>query len=1014
MKAFIQDKERLLDSANDLLKTGVYAENLVKVIENTPTDKVFTIGVFGGWGTGKSSVIRTAQEKIEKAHSDVKFITYDAWKYANDSFRRMFLLKIQQELHMKQTEEMQRFYQSEVAEAEPKTKLNAKGLAIATGVLIAISAILFFIPGVTIEWKVAVPTIGTLGTFLVALLNGCFYDLKLSYSKPALFAPEQFEDCFKEMMSKCLKRRNWFQKRWCAIKDYVETGQTSVVGLEKLVVVIDNIDRCPSEMAYQLLTDIKTFLSNAEYNLVFVVPVDDEALKKHLFRRWNKQNAEEINKEKEEFLRKFFNVTLRIKPHQETELQHFAHEINRENNLGYSNDTLAIVAKEFADNPRRIIQLLNNLSGDLALYDDDFVAKYETAICAALILQEEYPDFYKKAAKDFDIIRQFGEEKAKKENGEPNQSLLAFMRVADVVLKQTPLEALQRIFTNTSSIFSDLPQEVQKAVRTYDAAKVQEFASANEQLRTNLMDYVLETLKTDVKYGATTQTTQWIELLSRLFDGKVFGSSRFVEIDTALSPFYQPAIPAVNCPDALCALGCQMSQKGVCRLRDAIVSYLTEENVKDSSNFESVLHAYLTHFTTEKDCNEIAAVVENHYVDNPIEQDLPFTDTQKQILFGDSFMARQIENLPATDDEARIEDIVWCIKNNHSLSGDTYSALFSKFIELFGERRGKGKEQFLKLVKDLQPVFGALATGSLSIELEPLYSHITDTRGIPHPSYRNNTGYDTQKSIINEVDEEEAKGLLTFCYEVLRISGGKVDVSASIDSLYALCREDVVKGALAMHSNGLPIAQLASVLIKVDDYNNSDELKLLEVLLARSESGNMMLSDDVVKSKVQSLVDNASIGEVEALLKRLVADEQIKNYVADYVASLNSDVINQLPTSVAKHAVSTFKKENAESYKDNDDFLILVLKQGNASQVKEVVRLMKAKLNAEQDIDRVVKVLENLYTKDLSLLQSVVGDLRVIKESDSVDDSTKQKIDALANRLQPLKKKNIVEKIIGK
>ena len=176
----------------------------------------------------------------------------------------------------------------------------------------------------------------------------------------------------------------------------------------------------------------------------------------------------------------------------------------------------------------------------------------------------------------------------------------------------------------------------------------------------------------------------------------------------------------------------------------------------------------------------------------------------------------------------------------------------------------------------------------------------------------------------------------------------------------------------------------------------------------------MMLSDDVVKSKVQSLVDNASIGEVEALLKRLVADEQIKNYVADYVASLNSDVINQLPTSVAKHAVSTFKKENAESYKDNDDFLILVLKQGNASQVKEVVRLMKAKLNAEQDIDRVVKVLENLYTKDLSLLQSVVGDLRVIKECDSVDDSTKQKIDALANRLQPLKKKNIVEKIIGK
>ena len=64
MKTFIQDQERVLDSANDLLKTAVYADNLVKLIKNTPQDKVFTIGVFGGWGTGKSSIIKTAQEKI--------------------------------------------------------------------------------------------------------------------------------------------------------------------------------------------------------------------------------------------------------------------------------------------------------------------------------------------------------------------------------------------------------------------------------------------------------------------------------------------------------------------------------------------------------------------------------------------------------------------------------------------------------------------------------------------------------------------------------------------------------------------------------------------------------------------------------------------------------------------------------------------------------------------------------------------------------------------------------------
>ena len=69
MKPFIQDDERVLSSTTDLLKTSVYAENLVKVIENAPKDKVFTIGVFGGWGTGKSSIIRTAQNEIEKSNA---------------------------------------------------------------------------------------------------------------------------------------------------------------------------------------------------------------------------------------------------------------------------------------------------------------------------------------------------------------------------------------------------------------------------------------------------------------------------------------------------------------------------------------------------------------------------------------------------------------------------------------------------------------------------------------------------------------------------------------------------------------------------------------------------------------------------------------------------------------------------------------------------------------------------------------------------------------------------------
>ena len=998
MKAFIQDRERVLDYANDLLKTGIYAENLVKVIENTPKNKVLTIGVFGGWGTGKSSIIRTAQDTIEKAYDDVKFITYDAWKYANDSFRRMFLLKLQQELKMQPTEDMMRFYQSENVEQEAKTVLSARGLLAVIVVFAVLLALLWLTP-LDLEWNVGVTTLGTLLSLVLTLWNGCFYDLKLTINKPALFAPEQFEACFKEMMSKCLKEINWFQKTCSTIKDYVKVGKVPVVGLDKLVVVIDNIDRCPSDMAYQLLTDIKTFLSNEEYNLVFVVPVDDEALKKHLFRKLDEKKGYNIDKEKEEFLRKFFNVTLRIKPHQETELQHFAHEINRENNLGYSNDTLLIVAKEFTDNPRRIIQLLNNLSGDLALYDDVFAGKYETAICTALILQEVYPDFYKRVTKDLNLVKQFDETK------EENDALKDFMRIAGNTLKQVQIKDLDRIFTNTSSLFSGLPADIKKSVRSYDADKVIEFANANEEKKANLVDFIIESLSIDVKYEATSQTTQWIDFISCLYKAGAFDASRFSSIDAALSSYYKTAVPDIDKPDALCYMGSQMNEAGIDTLRSAIIEFLTVENAKEDSNFTNVLYAYYANFTTNEDCNAIAGVVEDFYNDNPLDKGIKYTETQIEKLFGDSFVTSQINELITTNDEARLENIIWCIKNNKKIASETYTTLFAKFIELFGNTRGKSKSEYLKFINDLQALFDALPTKSRGNELVGIYGVITNVRGIPHPSLPSQPQHDTKKSILDEVDAEEAKVVTAFCYEIMRITGGSVDISASISKLYHKCKDAVVEGALKMHSLGISIASLAGTLIQADDYNSANDLSLLEIILSLQADGSFMLDDNTVKNKIVTLVTNANNIGVELLLSKLASNNQILNMVTEYVASLDSETINNLPISIAKHAVSTFNRNNAEFYKDNAEFLILVLNQGNARQKKEVVRLMKDKINKEEDLDTVVLVLDNLETEDKNMLKTLVGELKEIKESETIDEETKKRVAELVNKLSSNNKK---------
>lgn len=64
-RQFILDKEISLSNENDYLKTGIYAENLTKIIRNTPPNEVFTVGLFGNWGTGKSSIIETSKRELK-------------------------------------------------------------------------------------------------------------------------------------------------------------------------------------------------------------------------------------------------------------------------------------------------------------------------------------------------------------------------------------------------------------------------------------------------------------------------------------------------------------------------------------------------------------------------------------------------------------------------------------------------------------------------------------------------------------------------------------------------------------------------------------------------------------------------------------------------------------------------------------------------------------------------------------------------------------------------------------
>ena len=213
--SFIPDEELTLQKraegieGNDLLNTSTYVDALVHCVNNAPSNKTFTIGLFGEWGSGKSSIVKTAIDCIvndaKGKREKVVAITYDSWKYSGDSFRRMFLHELRKNLGFEKSELMQRFYTSETRDTKVETKVSGKRILI-----IALYAVFAFIAIIS-AWalyglKAIAPSAILLLSFGLSLYTFIFNTLKVSISKPLLFAPEQFEECYHEILSKAMKQ----------------------------------------------------------------------------------------------------------------------------------------------------------------------------------------------------------------------------------------------------------------------------------------------------------------------------------------------------------------------------------------------------------------------------------------------------------------------------------------------------------------------------------------------------------------------------------------------------------------------------------------------------------------------------------------------------------------------------------------------------------------------------------------------------------------------------------------
>ena len=246
-----------IDENNDLFGTYAKAKSILGFIELDENEKLLSennlIAIYGEWGIGKSSLMRTIQENLDKDKYDTCW--FDTWKYEHDSNLAYSLLKFIDDGNF-------------IGKLEKNTTIGLKTV------------------------------FGLMKSFASGIqINTGIIDLN-------------FNDMITQAQENDEKIENYIKNEEC-LWEKVQKFETVFSKIKpkhnkKIIVFLDDLDRCESENIIILISSIKLLLS-LNKNIIFIIGIDKKAVTLALKNKYNN----DCNKA-DEYLEKIFPLTFEI------------------------------------------------------------------------------------------------------------------------------------------------------------------------------------------------------------------------------------------------------------------------------------------------------------------------------------------------------------------------------------------------------------------------------------------------------------------------------------------------------------------------------------------------------------------------------------------------------------------------------------------------------------------------------------------------------------------------------
>jgi hypothetical protein len=378
-----------------------YVDTIEKIVEDV--EPPWNIGVFGEWGSGKTSIIKMLYSRLREGDGDYICVEFDAWKHAEESIRADLLLNIDQAIGKEIDQKLDGSPAALGEEAITEELYDVSEETKRTGDERDTQDILkHFIE----DQKYVAGSIVAIG--IIALLTGVFVSpshgtgvFTIMVIPLLLHMTRQLSNATDTLQKKFLYPR----KEWSGAYEQLFDEILSKTEAEKVIISIDNLDRCESETVYDVLVSLKTFLEKEE--CVYLIPCDDQALQSHI--ESIDEHGDYFDNNGQEFLRKFFQTHIRIPKFIEEDVEEYAEIKNEELARPFKIDVLDIVTQAYVNNPRRIKQSLNQLTTLRVLAEQMEEEKHINQgkltdnmefLAKMMIIEEEYPQFYSELQED--------------------------------------------------------------------------------------------------------------------------------------------------------------------------------------------------------------------------------------------------------------------------------------------------------------------------------------------------------------------------------------------------------------------------------------------------------------------------------------------------------------------------------------------------------------------------------------------------------------------------------------